>query len=511
MDRNSRLGVASETAALSVAVALRQALSEYLGIDEREIGFAAIPSLTDTNTPCWDPILFDTAAGGAGYVASTPEALPQLVRRAREVLQCPRDCDASCHACLLDYQTQHEMTRLNRHEALRWLTSDFESALKLPSDLRLFGDATRFEFNALPLAIAEELERADIQELRVYLGGEADSWDPGEWSLRRWLLKWGAANRKLRVFAPGAVLQSLGGEDRSDLATIGEAAGMELFVENSSSRPEPTGLIAEVGGPSRSVRWAVTNPLAKAPNASWGANGPEDRIVRFVASQPLVKPPEPLASFASLRKAPAGSLTELRIVHELDGSSKELGRKFWQLLNAKVPGLERRLATKSPLAQIEYEDRYLRSPLHLKVLFEILSAALTGTKGPRIAIRTESLRPSYHAHESQNIADDWQSSSDRRAVCETLLRTVAESVEVREMPKSELKHQRELRFAWSDGTRWTTRLDEGVGWLKPSRWTEFGFPADAKAQAETLRRLTFNLETRNKSGTVFYVFPLSKQ
>ena len=45
----------------------------------------------------------------------------------------------------------------------------------------------------------------------------------------------------------------------------------------------------------------------------------------------------------------------------------------------------------------------------------------------------------------------------------------------------------------------------------PSRWTEFGFRADAKAQAETLRRLTLNLETRNKSGTVFYVSPLSKQ
>jgi hypothetical protein len=75
-----------------------------------------------------------------------------------------------------------------------------------------------------------------------------------------------------------------------------------------------------------------------------------------------------------------------------------------------------------------------------------------------------------------------------------------------EMPKSELKHQRELRFAWSDGTRWSMRLDAGVGWLKPSRWTEFGFRSDAKAQAETLRRMALNLQTRNKSGTVFYLF-----
>jgi hypothetical protein len=508
VDRSSRLGVASETACLSVAVALRQALSEYLGIDEREIGFSAIPSRTDTNTACWDAVLFDTAAGGAGYVASAPEALPQIVRRAREVLQCPRDCDASCHACLLDYQTQHEMARLDRHEALQWLTPDLESALKLPSDLRLFGDATRFEFNAMPLAIAEELERADVQELRVYLGGEAGNWDPGEWSLRRWLLKWGAAKRKLRVFASGAVLQSLGVEDRSDLATIGEAAEMKLLVENSSGRPSPTGLIAEVGGPSRSVRWAVTNPLAKAPNASWGAHGPEDRIVRVAASQPLAEPAGLLASFATLRRAPAGSLMELRIVHELDGSSKDLGRQFWRLLNAHVPGLERRLSAKS-FAQIEYEDRYLRSPLHLKILFEILSAAVIGAKAPEVIIRTESLRPSYHTHESLYVADDWQSLSDRRAVCQSLLGSIAEAVEVREMPKSELKHQRELRFAWGDGTRWAMRLDEGVGWLKPSRWTEFEFRSDAKAQAETLRRLTLNLETRNKSGTVFYLFPLS--
>jgi DEAD/DEAH box helicase domain-containing protein len=342
------------------------------------------------------------------------------------------------------------------------------------------------------------------------LGGEVEAWDPGEWSLRRWLLKWGASNRKLRIFAPGTVLQSLGDEERSDLATIGEADEMELCIEASSSRPEPPGLIAEVSGPSRSVRWAVTNRLAKAPNALWGATGSEDRIVRIAASQPLVEPAGPLVSFATVRKPPAGSLTELRILHELDGSSKDLGRQFWRLLNTKVPELGRRLAAKRPLAQIEYEDRYLRSPLHVKILFEILSAALTDGKAPRVAIRTESPRSSYYARDPQYIADDWQSPSDRRAVCEALLRTLAGNVHFQEMPKSDLKHQRELRLAWNDGPRWTVRLDEGVGWLKPSRWTEFAFHANANAQAETLRSLTLNLETRNNSGTVFYLFPISK-
>jgi hypothetical protein len=115
VERMSGPGVDNEEAAFSVAVALRQR--------------------------CRSVVPFDTTAGGAGYVAAVPEALPQLIRRARQILACPRRCDSSGHACLLDYDTQHDAVKLNCREGLKWLTTDLETALELPPDLRIFGDS----------------------------------------------------------------------------------------------------------------------------------------------------------------------------------------------------------------------------------------------------------------------------------------------------------------------------------------------------------------------------------
>jgi len=513
VNRTTRLGMASETAALSVAVALRGALSEHLGIQEREIGFAAVPSRTDMGAPCWNAVLFDTAAGGAGYVTSVPEALPSLARSARQVLECPRDCDSSCHACLLDYDTQHEMTRLNRREGLRWLTHELEAALQLPATLRLFGDSTHFEFNSLPLAIAQELERADIEELRLHLGGEASSWDAEEWSLRKSLLKWSATNRKIRVFAVADTLESLGAEERADLASVGEAGDIELWrLRARPSDSTSAGVIAEVGGLRRRVRWAVTDLSAMAPNALWGANGAEDRIVRVTEQRPLEKPAGDLAEFGALRVRPAGSISELRITHELDGPCEDLGSKFWRIVSSKMAGLDGRISGRIPMVRLEYEDRYLRSPMHCKILFEILRAAVhsaRGGSGGTLSIRTEALRLSGYSREPQSIVDDWGSVSDRKSILEQVFQPIIQSVEIHELPKTELKHQRELHLQWADGAGLVMRLDEGVGWLKPSRWTEFPFRREPKTQAQAIHQLAIPLETRNKNGTVLYLFPLS--
>jgi len=514
IDRMTGLGVRSEASALSTAVALRQALSDHLGIHEREIGFAAVPSRMETEAPCWNSVLFDTAAGGAGYVAATPESLPELIRRARKVLECPRKCDSSCHACLLDFDTQHEAAKLNRHEALRLLTADMEAATEIAPELRLFGPSTRFEFNSLPLAIAQELERADIGELRVHLGGEVDTWDPAEWTLRKALLKWGATNRKIRLFAPGHIIGALGPDQRSDLATIIEAGEIEvwLLADKSPEGLSPN-LIAEAGGSSRSVRWAITNPAAKAPNETWAALGGDDRIVRVVESGPLGSPLGSLMVSRTLRKPPSGSNTELRLMSELDGPSQQLGRKFWKLVCSKVSGLDERIAGSIPITEIEYEDRYLRSPLQLKVLVEILKLAVTGAGKQRpeaeIHVRTEMLRSSGVGREPQSLLDDWTSSADRSSVFRGALQAISGSIQMQELKRNELKHQRELRMKWKDGVTWTMRLDEGVGWMKPSRWMEFPFRMNPKAQIERILQLAFDLQMRNKDGTVLYLFPLA--
>jgi len=114
------LAVPSQTALVSLAVALQSALSRQLGIDRRELGFA----ITRHD---WDGVsagaiaIFDTAPGGAGYSPRAADdgvrGIEALIRDAEEVLAChEHQCDRACHGCLLSFDTDRLAHHLDRHE-----------------------------------------------------------------------------------------------------------------------------------------------------------------------------------------------------------------------------------------------------------------------------------------------------------------------------------------------------------------------------------------------------------
>ena len=99
----------AQTAAWTLAVALRSALSAELGIEAREINFTA-----QTANGYWSAVVFDQASGGAGYSSQAQALLPKLIERVRRILDCPAKCEKACQHCLLDYQTQHKVKELDR-------------------------------------------------------------------------------------------------------------------------------------------------------------------------------------------------------------------------------------------------------------------------------------------------------------------------------------------------------------------------------------------------------------
>jgi DEAD/DEAH box helicase domain-containing protein len=109
-----------EEAALSMAVALRRALAELLGVEEREIGCGAQLQRTETQAVTWSAVLFDRATGGAGYSTLAGDDVPALLARAAKHLECR--CDRACHRCLITYETQHRADKLNRIAALRFVS-----------------------------------------------------------------------------------------------------------------------------------------------------------------------------------------------------------------------------------------------------------------------------------------------------------------------------------------------------------------------------------------------------
>lgn len=97
----------------TLAQALSTGGARYLEIDPREIGFTfkyePKNALLDREI-----ILFDTAAGGAGYCDQLFENLNRVFETAADVLACPENCGDSCYSCLRSYDNQAIHARLNR-------------------------------------------------------------------------------------------------------------------------------------------------------------------------------------------------------------------------------------------------------------------------------------------------------------------------------------------------------------------------------------------------------------
>lgn len=132
-DPSTGIPIQEESICTSIAVALRQALAEDLGIKEDEIGWSTAVLAGPNEQKNRTIILFDQCNGGAGYVAYAPDRIGILLKRARAILECPtHQCDAACHGCLLSFDTDNHANFLDRHKALTALTDTLLQAIDLP-------------------------------------------------------------------------------------------------------------------------------------------------------------------------------------------------------------------------------------------------------------------------------------------------------------------------------------------------------------------------------------------
>lgn len=510
-DPSSGAPLNDDVAAYSLAAALRQALAEELGITDREISCASIPSRTETGQHARSVVLFDTATGGAGFVASAATVLPKILRRANQVLDCRKGCDAACHACLLNYDTQHETRRLDRHRALAILSDALLAGLTLPQELCVFGAETRLEFDDLQTALFRELQRADIDQLRVYLDGALDDWDILTWPLRSMLLKLAGEGRKVELVAPANSLDVLDSAVANPLASLAEAGGIVVRSLPGSLKFDRASLIAEVGGPQRSVRWASTSVESLAPTEGWGRANPQDLCVRVIEKAPLPPAPGKALPPTQLRKVPPGTLREVVIKGQLNGPIEGLSERFWQMVTAEVPQAKDRFDRKSPLSLVEYRDRYLSSPLNVLLLAKIIEGVADRFGKPAVLIETvDAVKVSFQ-HPSI-LQHDWHYKEHRNRVIQGLLEKMPGALEIRELPYKKTQHARELTLHWADGASWCIRLDHGIGFLKPRKALSFDFEARPETQSSSLAELSFLIENQmEEQGTFAYLADVVKK
>jgi hypothetical protein len=502
--------VNSEVTAASLAVALRQALAATIGIEEREIGWAAVPARDpDTGEQTRSIVLYDTASGGAGFVAQAAAHLPALFRRAAELLACPRDCDAACQACLLSADTWFSVDRMNRHAALEVLSNEFLSGLQLSAEHQLFGAGTQVEFEPLLVALGRTLRSGTVETLRLTLGGDPKQWELDRWDAGSRLGRWRSEGLEVELLIPANMLSGLDAPARNRLAALIEA-GLATVGEVAPEvcRVGDGYLIAEAGGAAGSVRFAVRTEEALVPGEAWSVGSSSAFVLRAHSTE-VLRPLTELGKVRtaeSLRGLPPGSVAALGIADDLDGAIGLFGDRFWELVLAAVPELAARFDAGTSIAQVTYQDRYVCSPLTLRTLLEVVrSLRKRGVLKPDTSmVRLETIPINTPYRQARLVSHDWDAGVDRDEIFANAAAAAGFRGEVAVVQRHLSAHARELTLTWHDGATWRLRLDEGFGFLQSNPAVRHDFALSATEQGAALGSKKYDIAARNP--TTFYAF-----
>jgi DEAD/DEAH box helicase domain-containing protein len=503
--------------AATLAVALRQALCDELGIEASEVGWAVSPARID-GEQCSVIALYDTAIGGAGFVARAQELLQPMLARAAGILDCLRVCDRACHACLLTYDTQHHIDDLDRKRAASFLDERYLNGFALPEGLQRFGPDTRMDYDPIGSAIVRERGHDGGTRLRLFLGGDPASWSIGEWHLRRLILDWCEAMEVVLCMPPGAV-EHLGSVDAASLATWLDWSPRLKFLELR----EPAtagGLVAVLETRASVVRWAEADADGLVP-------GPEPEtdetpalvMARFKGERLGQLQGRPISA-EDLRPTPEADGGDWALVEITESdcalSIKDFGAKFWDIVFGANAAIAAKLDTGVKIEEIEYSDRYLRSPVVGRVLIAVLEELLdrAAAKGCVDADTSVFVLTEDYAEKDRQYGgwkDDWAYPSRRNEVLAAALEAACKAKGIGEVDfdgektRLELSHARELKVRFADSTEWVLHPDHGLGFVRPSVFVRFGHEAPVGTQSKQLRSDRFFLQKSESPPTLLFV------
>lgn len=497
------------TTAMTLAVALREAVARRLGVEAREIGWSAFVDRSEVGDGRATIVLYDTAGGGAGYVGQVAPHLAALLHDARVVLSCPRNCDRACHGCLLRFDTQHDIEQLDRHAAHAYLSDTLLDALAPPPAHSLFGDGSRPAFQRTFAGVVRELGRTSATEVRVYLGGDAVEWDRPTWALGRALVSFlSMPGRIARVFLPNAAISSMTWSQANDWADWAHGTGVELRGIDAPPRAGVGYLACEVLHASETELFGVFHENSLIAGEDWGTGAPDERSIRATLPERTALKGTLLAPAALRRPAPSDrTLIELR--SELNVPVGAVGRRFFEVVAARFHPLKELLAAKAALDSIEYRDRYVRSPLTARILYELVRSLREdfglASDATSLKIRVAAPQPSNRPAPT-SLKHDWRDDRDHKDVLESIARRVAPDASVLICPDArDMPHDRELRLRWPDSKMITISLDQGIGFLEPAAFYAHRFDRAPTEQVRSIISAGFLLRATSSFPTKIHV------
>ena len=414
------------------------------------------------------------------------------LRASADVLDCAKKCDAACHGCLLTYDTQHDLAKLDRHAARTFLSDDRLASLDLRECHRLFGDDSRALTRSLSRHLAEVASEPWLAEIRLWLGGDADSWSVDDFPLYRDVLQWAGNERSIRLLVAPAAWSGLSDETRYSLASLVTAGRGRIEVHKAvapTTELRTGALVAAAGSADGYVAWAISSDVGVPMNDVWGRPPGYAPVVcaRFRDAMPKL----PTEAIAITELHPQSDAIP-HIQKELDGRIEGFGSRFWTHIHDGCRPLKEQFDSGRSLTRVRYCDRYLATPWSLLLLRELLLRLVRegwADSSTALEVLTRDVRRDfYRGSASQLISDNWEDTPSRQSFFECAIEVGRDPLRWKgpfEFKTGSAPHFRELRLDWNVGVAWTVKLEQGFGPWRCRPSAAFPFGAEPREQVSS--------------------------
>jgi DEAD/DEAH box helicase domain-containing protein len=502
--------LSDKATAWSLAVAMRYGLVQLLGIEESEVGIAIQESSSAGDKLTQSIFLYDTTSGGAGYTAHLPQHLPAIMKSASSLLDC--HCETRCHSCLLSYDTQHQAENLNRNLALEFLQRGVLNLLELPKNMRYFGPSSKSELYPLPQSLSVELGKVDTTQIDIVLAGEPLEWRLAEWDFLQGLIRYGINGGTVKLLIPDNSVTDLPGDQQRFLNALSYSKGIELCkLKVSVDLANEGTLLAVSYRNGTGTGWAVEKTTAPIPGPNWGAG--DSSLVSGSVDGGLIASvidPLPQGFFKESTTDARLGAARLTISDELNVPIDQFGHKLWALIFEAAPELKTILAQHGPATSFSYSDKYIKSPLCMRLLGELVVAAPAEIIDANTSLKIITVELETRSGQERSPAffhDNWQLDNQRRMVTPQLLDQLGwAGGEVDVLERRNAPHYRELAISWPGGKQWSMQLDQGFGTWKYAGSQRFPFDQNISRQASDAARINPKLIARYEQfNTYFFI------
>ncbi len=477
--------VKEDKLAYSIGFGLRRSLARFLGIRETEVGVSVQPATTAAGQEVKSIFLYDNVSQGAGYVDELREHLNDLLQATLDVLDC-KACDSACHQCLLTIDSQHYADHLNGRQAFDFLKSLLRH-YELPETLKLFGEHSRAETLEIRHALLRAGYRPENNIVQIFLGDEVEEWHFSEWPLLDDLLSWVREGKQLELYLPQEKIGEIARTCGNLLAGLIDLGNGKLTVHAIARQVqlEHEGvLLAGIGNREKMRYWAAVN-VRQAPGKEWACCG-EQPIIRGDYQAPFQL--EAQALDAATLHYVAKDVLQLHLTTDLDGDLVDFGSRFWSVISEQLIQVKEYLQSGERIHAITYWDRYLRTPVHGRLL-QLIMAALENNIDEKTSMRIISMPKLAMEDQRRPVVPwhDWVHDETRRNVIKQILKESSlADVEFEYRNKDQIQHSRELRIEWRNGSTCSIRPDEGMGCWGVRTSGNFSFEGSVDEQVREL-------------------------